>query len=361
MTVTLSNSVSIAPPVDAGAAVSDLDERSIIGFIWRMAVCTPVPDFALQHQGSSHGQPPSIHFLCRKPAEWVWLDEQFSTHTRLAYKRDVNHFVRALGIRKLQELRLINRAAVVEWVKQMREAKARPRTIRRRLSALSSLFKYLVEEDLVETNPVREITRPKVKRREGATRAFSQKEARRLLDAPDSCTLRGLRDRAVLAVGLQVGARRAEIARLTVRDLGTNAGYPELRLIVKGDDVIGVTINPQTAQRINDYLAAAGHSDDLDGPLFRPLPRRRCDRRPRRAMHPCTVDRILRRYARAIGLPRGYSAHSMRATFVTTALENGANLEDVQHDVGHADPSTTKLYDRRGHNPERAASFFAVY
>jgi site-specific recombinase XerC len=65
---------------------------------------------------------------------------------------------------------------------------------------------------------------------------------------------------------------------------------------------------------------------------------------------------VLRKYAKRIGLERGYSAHSMRATFITTALENGAGLEDVQLAAGHADPSTTKLYDRRGYNPEKSAS-----
>jgi integrase/recombinase XerD len=73
------------------------------------------------------------------------------------------------------------------------------------------------------------------------------------------------------------------------------------------------------------------------------------------------IDRILRKYARRIGLHSGYSAHSMRATFITTALDNGASLEDVQRAAGHADPSTTKLYDRRGYNPEKSASFFANY
>ena len=61
------------------------------------------------------------------------------------------------------------------------------------------------------------------------------------------------------------------------------------------------------------------------------------------------------------GLDRGYSAHSMRATFITTAVENGAQLEDVQKAAGHCNPGTTKLYDRRGYNPEKAASFFATY
>ena len=76
---------------------------------------------------------------------------------------------------------------------------------------------------------------------------------------------------------------------------------------------------------------------------------------------PTRSIRVVRKYAGALGLDRGYSAHSMRATFITTALENGAQLEDVQKAAGHRDPSTTKLYDRRGYNPEKAASFFATY
>ena len=78
-------------------------------------------------------------------------------------------------------------------------------------------------------------------------------------------------------------------------------------------------------------------------------------------MDPDAIDRVVRKYAGALGLDRGYSAHSMRATFITTALENGAQLEDVQRAAGHRDPGTTKLYDRRGYNPEKAASFFATY
>lgn len=73
-----------------------------------------------------------------------------------------------------------------------------------------------------------------------------------------------------------------------------------------------------------------------------------------------SFDDVLRTLRTRGVLARGYSAHSMRATFITTALENGAQLEDVQKAAGHRDPSTTKLYDRRGYNPEKAASFFAT-
>ena len=73
------------------------------------------------------------------------------------------------------------------------------------------------------------------------------------------------------------------------------------------------------------------------------------------------IDRLVRRYAKKIGIKRGFSAHSMRAAFIPRTLENGASLEEVQRASGHADASTTKLYDRRGHNPEKSASFFANY
>jgi integrase/recombinase XerD len=140
-----------------------------------------------------------------------------------------------------------------------------------------------------------------------------------------------LRDRAILSVGLQVGFRRAEIAALDVGDLHQN------------------------------YLDIAGHSDQRDAPLFRPLRGNKKPLDPAGRMDPDAIDRMVRKYAGRIGLARGYSAHSMRATFITTALENGAKLEDVQKAAGHRDPSTTKLYDRRGYNPEKAASFFATY
>lgn len=141
----------------------------------------------------------------------------------------------------------------------------------------------------------------------------------------------------------------------------TNAGYKSLHLIRKGGEDLSLAINPQTAQRIDDYLTAAGHAADLDGPLFRPTYVNARFHKPRRSLHPEGIDRLLRHYAAHAGLGPGYSAHSMRATFITTALNNGASLEDVQRDVGHADPSTTKLYDRRGHNPEKSAAFFATY
>lgn len=328
-----------------------------------LPVATPTP---------SAGLPSPVELLSQVPEEELWLQGQRSPETRRAYRADVRHFVRALQVGSAEELRRVDRAAVIHWIRAMEAQGARPRTIRRRLSALSSLFSHLVGRRQADANPCREIRRPRVNRKRGETSSFSKRQARALLDAPELVDapaserdlrrhLQALRDRAILSVGLQVGARRSEIARLSVKDFHQSQGFWSLHFIRKGGEDHTVSVNPQTAQRIHDYLAAAGHSGDLEGPLFRPLRGNGLAREPRRRMHPAMIDQMLGKYVARLDFGHGFSAHSMRATFITTALENGCSLEDVQRDVGHADPTTTRLYDRRGRNPERSACFFANY
>jgi len=81
-----------------------------------------------------------------------------------------------------------------------------------------------------------------------------------------------------------------------VKDYHTNAGYKSLHFIRKGGEDLSLAINPQTAQGIDDYLVGAGHGDDPDGPLFRPLRKNQCQADPRRHLHPVGIDRILRKY-----------------------------------------------------------------
>jgi integrase/recombinase XerD len=317
---------------------------------------------AVVPSSSSAVQRISVDQLAGIPEEEIWLASRKSARTRRAYRNDVKHFMHTLNIQSIDELRRVDHRAVMAWERLMREEQgSQASTVRRRLAALSSLFAHLVKFGEVPMNPVREVERPAINRTEGMTLAFSQKQARAILDKPDAGTLLGVRDRAILAVGLQVGFRRAEIAALKVGDFHMNRGLDCLKVLRKGGKKGSLAIHPQAAQRIRDYLDMAGHGNDIEGPLFRPVKDNCKGQVSRRHIYPGAIDRVLRKYARHIGLDRGYSAHSMRATFITTALDNGASLEDVQSAAGHADPSTTKLYDRRGYNPEKSASFFANY
>jgi integrase/recombinase XerD len=135
----------------------------------------------------------------------------------------------------------------------------------RRLAALSSLFKNLVRYGRAEKNPVSEVERPDINRQEGVTLAFSKADAKKLLDMPNEKTLEGSRDRAILAVGLQVGGRRAEIASVTVGDPHLNRGCDSLHVTRKDGRHDALAINPNTVKRLKDYLEAAGHAGAWTG------------------------------------------------------------------------------------------------
>jgi len=189
----------------------------------------------------------TVAALADIPEEDIWLAKQKSKRTRRAYKQDVRHFMRTLTIRSYEELRKVDHRAVIAWERIMREIDgAAASTVRRRLAALSSLFKHLVRYGYAEKNPVSEVERPAINRQEGSTLAFSKADAKKLLDRPDEKTVEGLRDRAILAVGLQVGLRRAEIASLTVGDLHQNRGYDSLRISRKGGRHDALAIHPQS-------------------------------------------------------------------------------------------------------------------
>lgn len=305
----------------------------------------------------------NVEAIAEIPEEEVWLAGLKSAHSRRAYRNDVRHFMAVLGITSRNELRQVTHKHVTAWdhyMRELEEPQPSPATIRRRLSALSSLFKHLIKHTDVKVNPVREITRPPADT-EGQTPAFAKKEARAVLDAPPEDTLAGLRDRAILSVGLQAGLRREEIAGLKVKSLHTTRGFDALRVLGKRKKKRVVLINPQTAQRIRAYVEQGGHADDVNGPLFRPVKNNQNKTNARRHLSANSIANVAKKYANQIGKTRGYAAHSMRATWVTAALDNGADIVDVQKDAGHSDVSTTRRYDRRGKNPEKSAAFFATY
>ena len=160
--------------------------------------------------------------LAAIPEGGIWLAKQ-SAQTRRAYRLDVRHFMRVLGITGIDELCHVDNSAVVAWARMQSEKEhAAPSTVRRRLAALSSLFKHLVRHGVVARNPVVGVERPMINRDEGSTAAFSTARA-----APQDARCAagryiGLRDAPILAVGLQVGFRDAEIAALKVGDVTPN-------------------------------------------------------------------------------------------------------------------------------------------
>jgi len=163
----------------------------------------------------------------------------------------------------------------------------------------------------------------------------------------------------MMSVGLQGGLRRSEIIRFNVRDLLSRRACEALRIIRKGGKRDIIASHSEAAQRLRANLEAPGHADDRAGPLFRPMRTGRVPHPIRRQLCPDGVDYVVEKYIDQFGLGKGYSPHSMRARFIATALEHGAKPEDVQHTVGHSDPATMQLYDRRRFMPEKSAALVA--
>ena len=138
--------------------------------------------------------------LADVPPEAEWFANIQNPRTRRAYEGDIKEFMAFVGIHGAGEFRQVTRAHAIAWRKEMEHRDLSGATIRRKLSALASLFDHLCESNSVPFNPLRGVKRPKVESNEGKTPAIGDGQARALLDAPPPETLKGKRDRAILAV-----------------------------------------------------------------------------------------------------------------------------------------------------------------
>lgn len=125
--------------------------------------------------------------------------------------------MRFAGIARPEEFRIVTRAHVIAWRDDLARRELSATTVRHRLSALASLFEYLCEKNAVTHNPVKGVKRPIPEIYEGKTPALGDHQARRLLDAPSGDTLKGKRDRAMLATLLYHALRREELCKLRVK------------------------------------------------------------------------------------------------------------------------------------------------
>ena len=298
------------------------------------------------------------------PAEAEWLANIRNARTRRAYRHDVEGFCRFAGITSPEAMRRVTRPHVIAWRTHLEQQGLAGASIRRKLSALASLFDHLCECNVAADNPVRGVQRPPIDANEGKTPALSDAQARLLLDAPPADTLKGQRDRAILATLLYHGLRREELCRLRLRDIQSREGVIHLRVTGKRDKMRFIPASPHALRLIEAYLAEAGHGDDPAAPLFQPLHRNR-DRAHGRALDPQSVyENVVRHYGGATGLNElvgGLCVHSLRATAATNALQHDADIGRVQEWLGHASIATTRLYDRRGTRPEESPTFRVKY
>jgi integrase/recombinase XerD len=297
--------------------------------------------------------------LADVPLEIEWFANLGNKSTRRAYENALHDFMRFTGIVKPEEFRAVTRAHVIAWRDDLVRRELSGMTVRHRLAALSSLFEYLCEKNAVTHNPVTGVKRPPVESYDGKTPALGDHQARKLLDAPDGSSLKGKRDRAILATLLYHALRRDELCRLKVKDFKhERRGVAHLKVSGKGEKIRYVPLHPAAGGLIADYLEAAGHGQEDIGALFRPIHNNRVDG-AQRAITADAIYKIVRGYSGVLGFSIG--AHALRATAATNALEHQADIAKVQEWLGHANIATTRIYDHRKTRPVDSPTFKVAY
>lgn len=297
----------------------------------------------------------------------AWLMRTPSPQTRSSYRRDLRQFTAYMQIEpgRIDKLTAVRPKDVAAWRDQLMRLGRSNATIRRKMTVIRSMFSYLQCYGYTGANPAHgKFVKAPPAPRDGKTVRLSPHDCRRLMEAPDTESPLGARDRAILAVLAYSACRVGELTKLRVGDFETNAEHRTLTVTGKGGKERTVPLHPEAVERLVAWLDVAGINKDRQGPLFRPgrTPRGRgFDGFTQRHLSVRSVEYMLERHARTLGLDPAVTVHSLRVTALTTARERGADILALQGFAGHADPRTTLTYIRSRDRLSKSPAYVLHY
>ncbi|GAB4072248.1 tyrosine-type recombinase/integrase [Ancylobacter sonchi] len=272
-------------------------------------------------------------------------------NTRRAYGKDVSQFFewcQAQGVHELSEIHTLHVAAYVELLTKSHAAP----TVKRHVAAIRRLFDWLVTGQVLSANPALSVRPPKHSQRRGKTQILESDEARVLLDAVDTDTLIGLRDRALISLMLFALSRIGAAITMKVEDVYMQRHRLWVRLHEKGGKVHEMPCHHTLEAALHAWLDASGLRANPKAALFPSCPgRMKADDLSwvlaGKAMTQPGAYQMMRRRAAAAGISAIIGNHSLRGTGITAYLKNGGTLEKARDMANHASTTTTQLYDRR--------------
>jgi site-specific recombinase XerD len=268
----------------------------------------------------------------------VVLDTLPSEHSRRAYKRALfDFFLWHRGVGRPQ----LNKAVVQRYASELREAGMSSSSINQRLSAIRKLALEAADNGALDPQIASGIRAVKGSRQEGRRTGnwLTREQAQMWLSAPDPRTLKGLRDRALLAVLIGCGLRRAEAASLSFDHVQQRDGrWVLVDLIGKRDKIRSVPIPNWTKATIDTWSQASGIAE---GVIFRAV--NKGDRVTGDGITPQAIRNIVAEYADKLEHV-GIAPHDLRRTFAKLAYKGGAALDQIQLSLGHESIQTTEDY-----------------
>jgi len=266
---------------------------------------------------------------------YLIVEKGLSKNTIEAYSLDLTRFLDHLRARGIRELRDIGKFDVRGFLLSLKKKNLSTKSIGRDLSAIRSFFKFLIQEGILETNPIEDLESPKMAKK--IPEILSLNEIERILEQPNLQTPLGIRDRAMLEMLYATGMRVSELTRLPAHQVNLEGGY--VLLYGKGSKERIVPLGSEAMNWINLYLSTARGTlaKAKESPFL-------FINRSGRGMTRQGFWKNLKNYARRAGLRKRITPHLLRHSFASHLLERGADLRSVQMMLGHVDISTTQIY-----------------
>ncbi|MCK9531372.1 MAG: site-specific tyrosine recombinase XerD [Gammaproteobacteria bacterium] len=264
----------------------------------------------------------------------LWMERGLSGNTLAAYRRDMEGLARWLAPRG-SRLDIASREELLRYLQERTAQGARPRSTARLRSTMRRFYRYLVRERVRDDDPSARIDAPRLGRPLPDT--LTEAEVEVLLAQPDTGDRLGLRDRAMLELLYATGLRVSELVGLTLSQLSLTQGL--VRVMGKGSKERLVPLGEEALAWTERYLAQSRPALVTGQPSEALFVSLRGD-----AMTRQTFWHLIRRHARAAGITKKLSPHTLRHAFATHLLNHGADLRVVQLLLGHSSLSTTQIY-----------------
>ncbi len=266
----------------------------------------------------------------------LWLEDGLSRNTLDSYRRDLNKFSAWLERQRATSILQATHGDIQGYLAQLVAAqKAKPSSTGRNISSLKRLFRYLLRQGRIATDPTLQIDTPKLPR--NLPKSLSEQDVEQLLAAPDTQTPLGLRDRTMFEVLYATGLRVSELVTLRVTQVSMDMGV--VRVMGKGSKERLVPLGEEALDWLRRYLAH-GRGVLLGGQVSDALFVTARGEGMTRQM----FWYLVKKHAKHGGLNKPLSPHTLRHAFATHLLNHGADLRVVQMLLGHADIATTQIY-----------------
>lgn len=267
--------------------------------------------------------------------DYLRFEKGVSRNTEEAYRRDVVKFMSYIKKRGIKDLRQVRKSDILDFISHLLDEGAAFASTARNLSSLKAFFRFLVLDGHLEMNPADNLDSPKVQRK--LPQVLTVEEVDRLLSQPNPARITELRDKAMLELMYATGLRVSELLSLELDDVNLVAGY--VRCVGKGNKERIVPMNKTAAFWVERYIARA-RPHLLKGALTRTLFVNANGRKMTRQ----GFWKILNKHVNKADIRKDVTPHTLRHSFATHLLENGADLRAVQEMLGHADITTTQIY-----------------